>query len=130
MATQNRTGTPQSYLGHPCKLAPLIEHRSEEPEFARLKTNDTRHLVQRLGEALATNETRVANALTLTERLATMAEEGADHAEIKSMADVLRDYLLHSSNHAFDATTLALAALHTADLIAPSQRQSREASHA
>lgn len=134
MATSHRTdagktGPVLSYLGHPCKLAQLIDARADEPDFDRYKVKDTRQLVQLLGDALATNESRVGNALTLAERVLEMAAEGADHTEIESMVDVLRDYLLHSSNHAFDTSTLALAALHSADLIAPSQQQRAEVAH-
>jgi hypothetical protein len=134
MATSHRTdagktGPVLNYLGHPCKLAQLIDARADEPDLDRYKGKDTRWLVQLLGDALATNETRVGNALTFAERVLEMAVEGADHTEIESMVDVLRDYLLHSSNHAYDTATLALAALHSADLIAPSQQQRAEVAH-
>lgn len=134
MATNDRTHAGQpgpvlSYLGRPCTLAPMIEDRADEAEFDRLKGEESRRLVQRLGDALATNEARIRNARIVVERLEEMAVDGADHSEIESVLGVLRDYLLHTWGHAFETGTVALAVLHSADLIAPSQQQRAEAAH-
>ena len=122
-------GPVLNYLGHPCKLAPMIERRAGWPEWDRLKVEDQRSLAQQLGRAMAEQEDRIGNAMYAAERLVKMAAEGADHLEIEGIADMLREYLLHTSNHAFNTGTLALATMHRADLIAPSQQQRAEAVH-
>lgn len=134
MATEDRTHASQpgpvlSYLGHPCQLDPLIGDRHGDEQFARLKTEDPRHLAQLLGDELATQQHRAETARIAAEQLAQLARGGADHNSIQAVAEVLQDFLASSSHHVWTTTTLTLATLHRADLIAPSQQQRAEAAH-
>lgn len=122
-------GPVRNYLGNPCSIAPLLAARADESQLDDYKNPDIRHLVQLLGKALAKNESRLQNALTAAEELEKMASNCADHLDIESMVDVLRDYLLHTQNHAFETTTMVLAALHRTGLIVPAQSETAEVAH-
>jgi hypothetical protein len=131
MATNDRTdarktGPVLNYLGHPCKLAELIEDRRDEPDREDLAKHEQRWLTQHLGDQLQDLNKRIGSLQTAIEQVADMVDRGMDHYEIECMLDVVKSYALHTSNLVYETTTTAVVVLDRAGLIAESQQKSAE----
>jgi hypothetical protein len=124
-----KTGPVLNYLGRPCQFAKLVERHTDATDHNWLEGKDQRWLTQHLGDKLGELDKRTSYMHALLERLARVVDD-FDRYELESVVDVLRTYAFATSNLAYETTTVAIATLDSAGLIAASQQQRAEVPNA
>ncbi len=120
MATQDRTGRTLSYLGHPCSIRPL-QDRQDDDDANRLRNQDIRDLVQRIGRTLDELELRGLHGHLGLKEIQEQVDR-VDDEGLPALLDMAQDYAGGTLGTICHLRDLVLAALEKSDLIAQSRQ--------
>jgi hypothetical protein len=121
MATENPTLDVKNFLGHPCKVAPLLLQQEGLNEFRLLQDADSRFLVQLVGTRLADLNERTISSMESMQLLHRLARDPSSEESLDSLIALAADYSAGTADLVSKLTTCVLAILQQADLVAASQ---------